>query len=353
MITPTRRDLYAGIANIFIPHPKFEDVLQEIREVIALAPCDDAPCLHVSGPPGIGKTTLRSRLKTEHPVVKSGRKVRLLGHQVIEADHVPLLQLRMPPQPTVKSLAREMLQALGDELWWRGDEFMVGERVDRYLEGCGTSTILIDDAQRAIDRTGVVVSEKLLDWLKERHERLGTSLVLLGLGRLRYLFEADAQIERRWDAELRLEPYTWLTLEGAQDRDGQANFHGVLGAFSELSPLPFAFDVDDPDIAFRFFYASRGVTGYVKKLLLMAMRIAAASPGAFDAVDLDLLKLAFPRAFRTELQTLANPFDVSFQPTMPPPLDDDRVLLAEKPSLENRRRRATKAAAQDRLTKAR
>lgn len=232
----------------------------------------------------------------------------------------------MPPQPTVKSLGREMLRLLGDAEWYRGDEFMVGDRVDRYLEGCGTAAILIDDAQRAVDRTGVVVSEKLVDWLKERHERHGVSLVLLGLGRLRYLFEVDAQIERRWDAELRLEPYKW-GLNDDSDLSDRADFIGVLVSFSELSPLPFELDVRDQDVAFRFYYATRGLTGYLAKLLQMAMRIA--RRGEENCVSADLLERAFERAFRRELHNMSNPFSSGFELRLPPALGDDRILIAE------------------------
>lgn len=317
--------LLTDLSSIFVPHSRFESIYGEVRDVIELAPCPDAPCLHVSGPSGVGKTTLRNRLTAEFPTLPDARRIKLL-RQVVCADHIRLLDLRMPPQPTVKSLAREMLRLFGDDEWYRGDEFMVGDRVDRYIEGCGTAAVMIDDAQRAIDRTGVVVSEKLVDWLKERHERHGISLILLGLGRLRYLFEADDQIERRWDAELRLEPYRWGRDEDANLGD-RADFIGVLASFSELSPLPFALDVTDEAVAFRFYYATRGLTGYLAKLLQMAMRIAMREP--HDRVNAELLEQAFERAFRAELHHMSNPFSAGFEARLPPPLDDDRILVAE------------------------
>lgn len=319
-------DMFADLSSIFIPHPRFVAAEEEVRDVVRLAPCANAPCLHVGGPSGVGKTTLRARVAADFPTVPNGRTVRLL-RETVEADHIQLLDLRMPPQPTVKSLGREMLRLLGDEEWYRGDEFMVGDRVDRYLDGCGTAAIMIDDAQRAIDRAGVVVSEKLADWLKERHERHGISLVLIGLGRLRYLFEADAQIERRWDAELRLEPYQWGH-DDDRDLGDRANFMGVLGAFSELSPLPFSCDVADQDVAFRFYYATRGLTGYLAKLLQMAVRIAART-GDGD-ISLELLERAFARAFRADLHNMDNPFADTFLPRQPPAIDDDRILIAEE-----------------------
>lgn len=323
-----RREAYRAIDALFVNHTVFANAIDEIRDLIELSPVVTAPCIHVSGPAGIGKSTLMHRIKTEYPPVKDGALVSLPNGLSTVADQYRLLVLEMPESPTVKSLAREILKAYGDELGGRGDEYMLSDRVDRFIAASQTSAILIDEAQRAIERPGTVVSDKLIDWIKSRHGANSVGIVLLGLGRLRHLFEIDRQIERRWDAEIRLEPYRWVSRDGSDDLEGQANFIGLLAKFRDLSPLQFDFDIEDDDVAFRFFYISRGLVGNVKKLLLKSVRLLRRTQTS--TLDFPLLRLATDEAFRLEANGMQNPFAPDFVRSLPPPLEDDYTMVITK-----------------------
>lgn len=320
---------YRAIDSVFVNHLNFSRAYEDIRDLIELKPTHTAPCIHVSGPSGVGKTTLRGRIKDEYPAEPGGALVRLAGGLTMVADRHRLITLRMPESPTVKGLAREMLKAYGDEFWNHGDEYTLGDRVDRFIAASQTDAIMIDDAQRAIERSGTVVSDKLIDWIKSRHENNCVGFILLGLGNLRHLFEADRQIERRWDAEIRLEPYAWFHPDGTGDLEGQANFIGLLAKFRDLSPVPFDVDIEDDDIAFRFFYLSRGLVDGVKKLLLSGVRrMRRVGTVGFDA---PLLEKAAATAFRLEQHGMQNPFSADFRARPPPPLEDDyKVVIAKK-----------------------
>lgn len=330
-MTVDPREAYQAIDAVFVNHPVFARARSEIRDLIELSPVITAPCIHVSGPSGVGKSTLKMRIKAEYPPVKDGAVVSLPGGLSMVADRYPLLVFTMPEVPTVKSLARAMLKAYGDELWGRGDEYTLSDRVDRFIAASQTRVILIDEAQRAIERPGTVVSDKLIDWIKSRHEENAVGFVLLGLGRLRHLFEIDRQIERRWDAEIRLEPYRWLERDGSPDLDGQANFIGLLAKFRDLSPVPFNFDVEDDEVAFRFFYLSQGLVGGVKKLLLKGVRLLRRTEA--DAFDFPLLRLAADEGFRLAANAMQNPFADGFVKASPPDLEDDYAVVITKRGL--------------------
>ncbi|TWA87908.1 TniB protein [Azospirillum brasilense] len=338
-----RHFLYRQMASIFVPHPRFVRIMEEIRFVLSLQGSDDeAPCMQVSGPPGVGKTTLRKKLAQEYRVTPDGRSIDEPPHPILVADHIPLLQFVMPPQPTVKSVGMEMLRTFGDPAWWRGDKYTFGKRVDKLIAGCGTVGILIDDAQRAVDRNGVVVTEELADWFKSRHDENNVSLIFLGLGRLSYLFEQDGQHERRCDAELRMCPYQWRTKDGDDNVEDQSRFIGTLLAIRKMSPLPFDVDVTEDRIAVRFFYASRGAMGGLKKLMKMCVRIIEQDAARSRCINLELLEEAFERAFRKELHMMVNPFAASYAGQMPPPIDDDSLRRPDPParrSAKNRRLR--------------
>ena len=173
--------LYRQMGSIFVPHPRFMRILEEIRFTLSLQGSDDeVPCLQVSGPPDVGKTTLRKKLAQEYRIVPDGHSINEPSRPALVADHIPLLQFVMPPQPTVKSVGMEMLKTLGDPAWDRGDRYTFGKRVDKLVSGCGTIGILIDEAQRAVDRNGVVVTDELADWFKMRHEENNITLIFLG-----------------------------------------------------------------------------------------------------------------------------------------------------------------------------
>lgn len=328
-MTIDRTLAYRAIDSVFVNHPNFATAYEDIRDLIELKPVHTAPCIHVSGPSGVGKTTLKKRVERDYPAEPNGALVRFTGGLTMVADRHRLITLRMPESPTVKGLAREILKAYGDQAWNRGDEYTLGDRVDRFIAASQSDAIMIDDAQRAIERSGTVVSDKLIDWIKSRHENNCVGFILLGLGNLRHLFEADRQIERRWDAEIRLEPYAWFHPDGTENLEGQANFIGLLAKFRDLSPIPFKVDIQDDDIAFRFFYLSRGLVDGVKKVLLGGVRLMRRT--GRDGFDLPLLEQATAAAFRLDQHGMQNPFAVNFQARPPPPLEDDyKVVVAKK-----------------------
>lgn len=337
------RDIYHAIDALFVNHPVFARAMDEIRDVIELHPVSTAPCIHISGPSGIGKSTLMDRIEVEYPPVKDGTVVKLPGGITTVCDRYKLLVLQMPEAPTVKSLARAMLAAYGDQFNGRGDEYTLSQRVDRLVAASATAAILIDEAQRAVERPGTVVSDKLIDWLKARHGANSVAIIFLGLGRLRHLFEIDRQIERRWDAEIRLEPYRWVGRDGEDDLEGQANFIGLLAKFRDLSPVPFDFDVEDDDIAFRFFYISQGLIGNLKKLLLKSARLLRRAQ--IDSFDLPLLRLAADGAFRLEANGMQNPFAPDFVRRLPPPLEDDYAMVLTKRGSKTTKKRHQKDVA--------
>lgn len=349
---PTNADagldtLYGRMTKIFVPHPKFEEVFEEVRAAIELHGDDDElSCLHVGGPPGAGKTTLLKKLAREFPVQPSARRIPQPGIADAVADAVPLLLVEVPPQPTVISVAQAMLKKLGDPFWNKGGRSNLEARLDLLLNRCGTRAIVFDEGQRAIDRTWTVVKADLADWLKKRHKEANVVLVLVGLGRLGYLFQRDGQIKRRWDEELRLPPYGWFNADGSDNVEHQEVFIGIVAAFARLSPLPFSpdLDVEQEDeaaalrAATRFYYASQGLVGLLKKLLKHAMRIAMRAPGRYTDVGLELLREAFEKGFRYKDEGMVNPFGPDWNGQAPPPVQDDTLLLeAPKP----RRRRAT------------
>lgn len=295
---------------------------------------NEAVCLHISGPPGVGKSTLRTKLRNEFRRIPNGRTSEMLGSRVI-ADSVPLLQIEMPPNPTVRAVCHAIIEAYGGEIGLRVDEWRLTSLVLRFIEACGTGSILVDEAQRAVDRSGVVAGEHLLEWFKQLHGRAGVSLIFLGLGRLRYLFDQDSQLARRWNAEIRFQPYLWRDEQGQENIEEQNRFISILAVYRDTFPFPFSFDVEDEVTALRFYYASQGVFGGLKKLFREVLRVVSRAPQNRPTVSMEALAEAFESAVRRHRQNLENPFLGSFSLKLPPKVEDDGMM---RPPAEERRR---------------
>lgn len=345
------RSRFSDMGGIFVDHPHYTPTYSRLRLGVAMAGSDEeVPGMLLTGPPGAGKTTSKLKLEEEFPRRRKARTVKLPRQPAARCDHIPFLHFRAPSAPTVKSFVAAALKAIGDPNWDQSiEEHRLNARFDTYVEACGVLAILIDDAQRVVDAGGVAMALHLAEWLTERHSANPVVFILAGLGRIKHLFKEDAFLARRWDAELRLEPYYWITADG-EPHDDQDGFIAILKQFREFSPLPFdvSVDIEDEAIAYRFIYASRGLIGLVKKILKKAMMLVALDDQAPFLITLPLLARAYDEAVGGELRLPQNAFYADFTPNIsqaPPPLLDDHLLL---PPAAAQRRQMTRRMRDDR-----
>lgn len=321
-------NLFAEVDAIFVAHTAFTQLRDRIVKLMPLhGTAKGVPCIPFVGPSGVGKSTIYDKLGEAFPVVKDGRRVELDTGEILVADHVPLLRIRMPTRFNENTVLKLLLAALGAQKPSSGDQSDKLERLGLYLAACGTRLVVVDEAQRLVERTGEITAHKVVDIIKDVHELAHVSFVMLGLERIRVLYEVDGQIDRRWSKERKILPYLWGALDAAEKDIPQSrdDFMGLLASFREHCPVPFAQEIDvlDESIAFRFYYVSRGVVGYIKKLLRAAMQVV--EPGG--EVDFALLSAAFREEFRTDIKgrEMVDPFVADWIPRMPPELVDDEV----------------------------
>lgn len=359
------KELFDSVNNLFVEHPRLAEAKRYADQLVALGPyADEAPCSEICGPAGVGKSTLWNWIKAGDQTDGERMRISLPKRTEIFVRRRPLLAIKLQQQPTLEKMCNAFLQELGDPWWWQGQTTEKTERVDLLLHHAQVHVVYIDEFQYVVDRSGVVVSEAIVDWLRDRHmpaarirsglpNARSVALCLLGMGRLTAVFSDDAQRLRRWDAGWRIEPYG----RGTGDLE---DFAGIISAFFEACALPVAPDLDvtDPDLVGRFQYATWGIPGELKKLFGAAMRVAGLFPEKHPALDLRLLERGFELQVRKEEHVSANsqagvgsaetvpmqnPFSAMFDPTRPsPPLLDDRAAL---PSLESRRRTANQRRA--------
>lgn len=328
---PTSSTFTQDLYSLFINHENFDRVMKEILGALGRGTIrHNSPILHISGPAGIGKSTIGKQLVRRYPIVRNGRHVVLEDGRSHTAHHIPLLMFRLSDQPTVKNASRQMLEKFGDPNYLRGDLFTLTNRVDLCTKACGTIAYVVDDAHRMMDRNGIVTAEKLMDWFVDRRDENNITLIFLGMGRLGYLIGEDLQVERRSNAEFPLEPYEWWSAPGVDDLEGQGKFLGVLTTMVTKAKIVLDKKVDlSKDLnVYRIWYISRGSTGFLKKLF---ERVAAQhdNDGRTDRkVTMEDLRLACETAFPLEKDKMVNPFTDGFDLTqVPPPLQNDALPL--------------------------
>lgn len=354
-----RRDPFVrSMAAIYIEHPRFQATFERIREVVdTLSDVDEEPfCEHIGGPSGVGKSTLIRKLKAVYCPISEAASAEhpLLGRLIV--DEIPVLFIKMPTQPTVISLGQTILKSLGDPNSWRGGRGSVEYRVDLLLNRCKVRAIVIDEAQRLADRNGTVIAFDVIDWLRDRACENNVILVLVGLGRMIELISQDEQFERRYNNEIRLEPYKWQQSNGTDVKQDQEDFHGILLSLKKLSPVRFANDVDvdakDDDIAIlavrRFHYASQGLLGNLFHLLKHAAHLVSNQAQADPEIALATLHMAFERGFNYKRKGMTNPFVPEWIATNPPAPGDDREAI----NPNRRKRKSTQKSRRERVISA-
>ena len=350
-------DIVAAFAELFVPHVSFDEVMEEVEDVLRLhGRVTEAPNAFVTGPSGIGKTTMIKLLSAKNPRLIDACSFETPAGRVT-CDEIPLLVVVMPSQPTPNGLARVLLRQLGDPLWKRGDREELKVRLAIYAKACRVKGVVIDEAQRAVDRDGEVRTEDLAEFLKELHGILNISFLLFGMGRVRFLFDHDDQVDRRWNEELSIPPYAWgeNDPETGAEPESRLCFIALLVAFAEASPLPFSAELDvenDDDCIRRFYYASRGVLGLLSKLLAACMSIA--DKFGEREITPDLLQRAFKKGFRKDKQheRLINPWGPEWDGRLPPALRDHTVPLRPKSKrTKKKNKKELRAELVDALTK--
>lgn len=318
--------------KLFILHPTFTKVVERLlfginfgKELI------EKPNFLITGPAGVGKTTLRKHLMSFFPRQIDGRKVQIGPGLEATCDDIPALSVMMLKQPTANSLARSLLAALGDPMPGRGDGSELTERVSHYLRHCGVQVLFIDEAQRAVDRDGVLRRYDIADFLKDIHELAGVSICLFGMGRTKHLFAHDEQIRRRWNNEIALAPYVWSDpTEAGQAAQEALTFMSILKSYSETLPIPLAGEVDVslPETAQRFYFVTSGVIGFLKKLLIKATEVAMFE--GLPEIRYRTLSRALADAFISsefDVASSGDPFVPHWEARLPPPLPDHTRLL--------------------------
>jgi len=251
-------------------------------------------CLFISGETGAGKTVACEKFTENH--------ARMRGEC---GATVPVLYVKTPKPASVKGLATEVLDALGDPLAERGTTISITRRARKMVKECGVEVIIFDELQHFIDVDSDRVLLNVADWLKLFIEQTAISIILCGLPEAKKVLSGNPQLNRRFANHYELLPFSW-----GEEPEEQEEFRTLLYLIESKLPLAEQSNLADPDMASRIHYMSNGYIGYIMTFLRYAA-IAAIDQGR-NKLDLKIFSDMFIEHIKNAMPGKINPFESEY-----------------------------------------
>lgn len=244
------------VETMLVSHTSFTHVTRVLDELYATSgTLRDSVGIFITGESRSGKTRITEECESRYPPSRTS-----IGRVV------PVLRVEVPSKPTVKGLTSEMLAAFGDPSPDKGTEQDRTRRLLLFIRECKTRIIIIDEIQHFLDKTAQYkVIHHLTDWLKTLLNRSKIVIVVTGLPYAEALLNQNEQLRGRFNRTLHLPRFEW------KDEKSRGEFLGLLDGFEELLSERFSLpNISNVELAYRFYLASGGLTGYVFNILRQA-----------------------------------------------------------------------------------
>jgi DNA transposition AAA+ family ATPase len=275
---------------IVIHHSGFAEAVSRLQQIIDMCAKGASP-RHalLLGQSGTGKTWVAKHLQALYPNDLEDQYTKL-----------PIICVETPASPSIKSLAESLLVALQDPVPDRGTTTAKRARALHLSRQCKVKMIIFDEFQHFIDNGHGNSLQAVADWLKGFIDECGIPCVLMGLPRSAQILRINEQLRRRFSTHLHLQAFSINSHSEFEE------FQMVLNEFDLALPDHARGKYADPETARRMYFASNGLIGYVRKLIVGAFELSVL--GNHKEVDHDILKRVFIRDIWKESPKNLNPF---------------------------------------------
>jgi hypothetical protein len=294
------------VENMLIHHAAFVRAQKQLEQCfIYSANKAEAEGLAIIGESGTGKTSVLKDFKSTHKPTRSA-----------DGMEVPILYVKVPANPAVKSLQGAIIHELGASDSDRGTEGEKERKVKILLRNTGNRMIMFDEFQHLYDRGTRRIMIHAADWLKGLIDDTRSTIVVAGLPSAQNVIEENPQLERRFLAPIHLPQFSWHNVD---ERDG---FCDILEVFHSAIAKEFKTpELHSEVMAYQFWRATEGQIACLVKILRHALRKAADE----DRTVICLEDFAAAREISVSLKQWPvgepKPFDRGFQlvPTLEMP----------------------------------
>lgn len=279
-----------AIEEIYVGYPRVEDKVEKIKYIQEYSNIMSEPeCLLITGDTGAGKSTIMDQHMTRYSKEITDTETR-----------IPILTSLIPAPASVKGVAEQLLYDLGDALATKGRTAAKTRRLCNYIKDCRVELIILDEFQHLIDRDSNRVLRTVADWLKTIIIETGVPVVLLGMPEAEEVLNANPQLSRRFAHRYVLEPFEFDSAEEPSE------FRHFLKAIDDKLPFDKLSNLADIDTAYKIYYATDGVVGYIMKLIRKAAAMAIRYEKQY--ITNHMLSRAFKLHIQKDKPTKVNPF---------------------------------------------
>ncbi|MCA3044453.1 MAG: TniB family NTP-binding protein [Rhodocyclaceae bacterium] len=278
------------LRNLRFNHPEYQRITGEIARVHYRSVKLGVPeGLLIYAQSGTGKTTALTEYAAEFP------RKRVEG-----CMKIPVLYVKTPSRPTVRSLSIAILRSLEDVVPKTGNTETMTSRIAGYFNKCGVELLIIDEFQHFHYARRSGSHSEVTDWLKLLLETTKVCVILAGLPRSQSVINQNEQLSRRFSGSTYMQPFS-ITRE----KDFQI-FRGVLKQIHSELPAG-SLEIHDADVARRFFFASEGIIDYVIKIVDRA--VSSCCHG--NTIGLEDFERAFEKVVWPGAPKRLNPFSTN------------------------------------------
>jgi len=276
-----------SIGYFIINHTFFKEAKDELQLCLDSFASPEPRCIAILGPSGCGKSTMIDDFIKNLGPSKDPRKKMVL---VIET----------PTNPTVRAMASEVLQTIGDPHYTRGTEVSMTQRILLYIKELGIQFIIFDEFQNLIDKDSDKLCFKAADWVKRLRNKGKIPIAIAGLERTEEIFLINKQLRKRFKESYFIKPFDW------NNKSTQNLLKGFLMAVHKKYCFEEGIEIFSHEMAFRFYSASGGLVGYIMDIVREAQRLADLKHS--HAIGREHLILAYSKAVCCNSLVGVNPF---------------------------------------------
>lgn len=294
----------AALDNIFVTHRGMMKAINGITQCMSWSRESREPKGFVlTGLGGAGKTTICEFILKLYPpeeMILNGARIRT----------VPAFYTSVPSPCSIKSLASNMLEELGDPTPEKGTASGLTKRLCKLLVECETRVILLDELHNLLrtKERGQTKAEEVRDWLRSLTNKAKVMICLVGTPSCEAILQTgDGQMERRFAHRCQLRDLSC----GTSTKEGELKgfLQELAGKYSSSLGLTGMPDFSSHELTAKMWAATSGRPAFVTLLLQTATRCAL--DARRTAVTISDLAQAFDSGITLDVaKTKTNPFEM-------------------------------------------
>lgn len=287
---------YTLAHTLLLRHPQFQNIYSNIKDchLSSLHLAREPQCMLLTGNTGVGKSTLLSTYVEEYP-----------SQRTRSGNVIPILMVETPSPVTVKGLASEILQMLGDPASEKGTLWAMNKRVVNLIEACKVEMVILDDIHHMLDKATSRVLLDVADWLKVLIKDTGVPFLIVGVEKEpERILLANAQLARLFAVRKTLSPFAW----DMRDQETIKQFGWLMDLMTKNTETQFDVGLSHLELFTRIHYATNGYIYNIMNLFRLSIKISE-ERGTLGRITLDSLSEAFMERLAPQLPDKINPFD--------------------------------------------